>query len=64
MPDLMFAPKIGAYLVDDTPVDRIVPMCRVFAGGKCLDVLVRSGIASARTLEARIADDSSRKKSA
>jgi hypothetical protein len=32
--------------------------------GKCLDVLVRSGIASARILEARIADDSSRKKSA
>jgi hypothetical protein len=32
--------------------------------GKSLDVLVRSGIASARTLEARIADDSSRRKSA
>jgi hypothetical protein len=32
--------------------------------GKCLDVLVRSGIASARILEARIADDSSRNKSA
>ena len=32
--------------------------------GQCLDVLVRSGIASARILEARIADESSRKKSA
>jgi len=32
--------------------------------GKCLDVLVRSGIASARTLEARLADDRSFRKSA
>jgi hypothetical protein len=32
--------------------------------GKCLDVLVRSGIASARTLEARITDDSLHRKSA
>jgi hypothetical protein len=32
--------------------------------GKCLDVLVRSGIASARTLEARIADDSLHRRSA
>jgi hypothetical protein len=32
--------------------------------GKCLDVLVRSGIAWARALEARLADDGSRRKSA
>lgn len=54
---------IDRALSNDAEASTILAQVREELG-KCLDVLVRSGVASARALEARIADDGTVKKTA
>jgi hypothetical protein len=54
---------IESTLADDADAPSTLASVRDDLG-KCLDVLVRSGIASARTLEARLTDDRLHKRSA
>ena len=54
---------IERTLNDDPDATNVLPQVRDELG-KCLDVLVRSGVASARALETRFADDSPLKKRA
>jgi hypothetical protein len=52
---------IARTLGDDPDAANVLPQVRDELS-KCLDVLVRSGVASARALEGRLADDDSQKK--
>jgi hypothetical protein len=54
---------IEGALNDNSDLATVLPRVRDDLG-KCLDVLIRSGVAPARALEARIADDASVRKTA